>query len=74
MQRNIIISSFPPENVGYESVVELIYHKYYFFKYAVERMYLTEVNTVSNTATCSSPTDGAQIIYNNYLLSASAFS
>ena len=60
--------------VGYESVVELIYHNYSLFKCSVEKFYLTAVNTVSNKATCSSPTYGAKIISNNSLLSTSAFS
>ena len=36
-------------------------------------MYLTAVNTVSKAATCSSPTEGAQIISNNNILSTSYF-
>ena len=74
MQRNIIISFSFPENVGYESVVKLIYHNYSFFKCAVDKIYLTAVNTVSNSAACSSPTDVPQIIYNDSLLSTNYFS
>ena len=37
-------------------------------------MYLTAVNTDSNLAAFSSPTDGVQIMSNEYLFSTSAFS
>ena len=36
-------------------------------------MYLTAENTVSNLAACYSPTDGAQIMSNDDLLSTSYF-
>ena len=38
------------------------------------KMYLTAVKTVSNIASCYSPTDGAQIMSNVTLLRTSAFS
>ena len=74
MKYNNLVSLFNPGNVGYESAVELIYHNYSFLKFAVAQIYLTAVNTVSNSETCSSPTYGAQIIFNDSLLSTSAFS
>ena len=61
-------------NVRYESVVELIYIDYSFFKCAVELIYFTAQNTVSNVATYSSPTDRAQIISKYSLLITSAIS
>ena len=69
MQRDIIIlySFFYSGNITYESVVELIYQNYSFFKCAVEKIYLTAVNY-------SSPTDGAQIIFNDSLLITNDFS
>ena len=60
-------------NVRYESVVEMIYYNYSLFKCADKKINLTAVKTVSNSATCSSPKDGAQIISNDYLLSTSDF-
>ena len=77
MQQNITISYsyiLYDGNVRYESVVELIYQTYYFFKCAVEKMYLTAVNNVSNSDTSYSLTDGAQILSNDSLLSTTAFS
>ena len=44
-----------------------------FFNCAAEQIYITTVNTVSNLAACSSPTDAAQIMSNDSLLSTSAF-
>ena len=38
------------------------------------KMYLTAVKTVSNIASCYSPTDGAQIMSNDALLRTSCFS
>ena len=55
-------------------VFRLIHHNYSFFNCAAERMYLTEVNTNSNLAACSSPRDGSQIMSNDALLRTSAFS
>ena len=40
-----------------------------FFECHVEQIYITEVNTISNTDIFSSPTDGAKIISNDSLLS-----
>ena len=71
---NNIVFYYYSGHVRYESVVKLIHHKYSLFKCAVEKIYLTEVNNVSNSATSSLPTDGAQIISNDYLLSTSALS
>ena len=70
---NLVFIFFYSGNVIYGSVLELIYQKYYFFKCNVDQMYLTSVYTVSNSATSYSPTDGAQIISNNSLLSTSDF-
>ena len=47
---------------------------YSFFSYAVKKIYLTEEKTGLNLATCSSPTEGAQIMFNNFLFSTSTFS
>ena len=63
---------FYSKNVRYESFVELVYHNYSFFNCAVEKICFAAVNNVSNSATCSSPTDGAQIISKDSLLSTSA--
>ena len=61
-------------NVRYESVVEPIYIDYSFFKCAVEKMYRTAQKTLSNVATCFSPTYRSQIISKYSLLSTSDFS
>ena len=55
-------------------VFKLIHHNYPFFNCAAERIYPTAVNTNSNLAVCSSPTDGAQNMSNDALLSTSDFS
>ena len=51
----------------YESVIELMYIENYLFSFAILSMYLTLLKTVSNLATCSSTTDGEQIISNDSL-------
>ena len=44
------------------------------FHCAPLKIYLTAVKTVSNIASCYSPTDGAQIMSNDALLRTSCFS
>ena len=51
----------------------MIHHNYPFFNCAAEQIYLTAVNTHSNLAACSYPTDGAQIMSNDAILRTSAF-
>ena len=70
---NLVFLYYYSGNVVYESVVELIYQNYSFFKCDVEQMYFAAVNNVSNSETSSSPPDGAQIISNNFLLITSDF-
>ena len=70
-QYNIL--RFFHKNIEYKSVVEFIYHNNFFFKCAYKKIHLTEVNRVSNLATYSSPTDGAQITSNDSIISTSAF-
>ena len=54
-------------------VFRLIYKNYPSFNCAPLKMYLTAVKKVSKMASCSSPTDGAQIMSNDTLLSTSDF-